>query len=102
MAQLFYPDWHEQVVISDKGPQPTILYQTDKFKAVMVGLEAGQKIPLHPEGAGVFHFLQGSGWMLVGEERFPIQPGATVIVPDGVARGMEAEKRLAFVATRIL
>ena len=69
---------------------------------VVAGLEAGQKIPKHPEGAGVYHFLEGTGWMLVGEERFPVQAGATVLAPAGTARGMEATTRLAFIATRIV
>lgn len=96
-----YANLLEQVVFSEEGPQPASLFETAKFKVVVAGLEAGQKIPLHPEGAGVFYFLQGTGWMLVGEERFAIQSGATVIVPEGVARGIEAESRLAFLATRI-
>jgi quercetin dioxygenase-like cupin family protein len=96
-----YANLREQVIFSEMGPHPQSLFETAKFKVVVAGLEAGQQIPLHPEGAGVFYFLQGTGWMLVGEERFAIQEGATVIVPEGVARGMEAESRLAFLATRV-
>lgn len=102
MAQTFYPDWHSQVVFSPNGPQPQVLFENDKFKTVIGGLEPGQKIPVHPEGAGVFHFLDGTGKMLVGDEAYPVKPGATIIVPAGVTRGMEAETRLAFIATRIL
>ncbi len=101
MTQLLYPDWRERVVFSAQGPQPQVLFENDKFKTVLAGLEAGQKIPVHPEGAGVYHFLQGSGWMIVGEERFAVQAGATVLSPAGVPRGIEAETRLAFIATRI-
>ncbi len=102
MTQLLYPNWREKVVFSDKGVQPQVLFETDKFKTVLGGLEPGQKIPLHPEGAGVYHFLEGTGWMLVGEERLPVQAGATVLSPAGVPRGMEATTRLAFIATRIV
>jgi len=40
--------------------------------------------------------------MLVGDERFAIQAGSTVLAPAGAARGMEAETQLAFIATRIV
>ncbi len=102
MTQTFYPDWHTHVVFSPNGPQPQVLFENEKFKTVIGGLEAGQKIPSHPEGAGVYHFLEGTGTMLVGDERFPVKPGATVIVQTGVSRGMIAETRLAFIATRIV
>ncbi len=39
--------------------------------------------------------------MTVDEERFAIEAGATVITPDGAVRGIEAETRLAFLATRV-
>lgn len=102
MEQLHYPNWRDQVVFSSGGPQPKVLFEDAKFKTVVAGLEPGQKIPLHPEGAGVYHFLDGAGWMLVGEERFPVQAGSTVLAPAGAARGMEATTRLAFIATRIV
>lgn len=101
MDQLLYPNWRDQVVFSPEGPQPKTLFEDAKFKTVVAGLEPGQKIPKHPEGAGVYHFLEGTGWMLVGEERFPVQAGSTVLAPSGAARGMEATTRLAFIATRI-
>ncbi len=101
MDQLLYPNWRDQVVYSPEGPKPKALFENAKFKTVVAGLEAGQKIPQHPEGAGVYHFLEGTGWMLVNEERFPVQAGATVFAPAGTVRGMEATTRLAFIATRI-
>lgn len=102
MTTAFFPDWQDKVVFSPNGPQPQVLFEDEKFKTVIAGLEPGQQIPLHPEGAGVFYFLQGTGTMLVGEERLAIKPGATVIVSAGIARGMQADTRLAFLATRML
>ncbi len=101
MNQLFYPDWREVVAFSNQGPQPAVLIENDKFKSVIVGLEPGQKIPLHPEGAGVFQFLEGTGTMLVDDERFAVKPGAIVVAPDGAKRGVEAQTRLAFIAVRV-
>ena len=96
-----YPDWKKVVVYSEKGPKPQVLEQNDKFKAVLGGLAPGASIPPHPEGPAVFHFLEGSGRMIVDEEKISVKAGATVIVPDGARRGMEAETQLAFLAIRI-
>jgi quercetin dioxygenase-like cupin family protein len=49
----------------------------------------------------MYHILEGSGWMFVDGERWPVSPGATIVMPDGTVRGMEAETRLAFLAIRI-
>lgn len=49
----------------------------------------------------MYHFLEGSGWMLVDDRRFKIKPGATIITPGGSTRGMEATSRLAFIAARM-
>lgn len=96
MTQLVYPDWKEKVTFSADGPQPQPLVETGGFKAVLVGLEAGLKIPTHPAPTAVYHFLEGTGWMTVGDQRYAIAPGATIVAPDGVERGVEAVTRLAF------
>lgn len=101
MPSTLYPDWREKVMYSAEGPHPQPLMADDKVKIVVAGLEPGQKIPPHPEAAAMYHILEGSGWMLVNDERFPINQGATVVMPAGTVRGMEAETRLAFLATRI-
>ena len=96
-----YPDWRANVVYSTEGPQPQPLMVNEKVKIIVAGLEPGQKIPEHEEAAAMYHFLEGSGWMLVDGERLAVSAGATVVMPDGSVRGMEAETRLAFLATRI-
>jgi quercetin dioxygenase-like cupin family protein len=96
-----YPNWQEKVVYSPAGPQPQVLMVNDKVKVIMAGLELGQKIPEHSEATSVYHFLEGNGWMLVDGERLAVSSGATIVMPHGTVRGMEAETRLAFLATRI-
>ena len=78
-----------------------ILAETDILKVILGGLEAGQQIPLHPEGLALYYFLEGTGWMNVEDERFAVQPGTIVITPAGAKRGVDAETRLAFLATRV-
>ncbi len=100
MTQLLYPDWHEQVSFSPRGPQRQVLFDAGNFRVALAGLEAGQHIAVHPDGASVFHFLEGSGWITVEGERLAIKAGATVVMPAGAKRGIEAETRLAFLVAR--
>ncbi len=101
-ATLF-PNWQDKVVYEADGPhpQPQVLMVDDKVKVLVAGLEPGQQIPEHPEAASVYYFLAGSGWMLVDGERWPVSAGAIITMPAGTVRGLEAETRLAFLATRI-
>lgn len=95
-----YPSWQDVVVFSDEGPAPQVLIETDVFKSVIVGLKAGQQIPVHPTTAATYHVLQGTGWIRVDDERFRLSPGVTVTVPDGAARGIEAETELVFLGSK--
>jgi quercetin dioxygenase-like cupin family protein len=96
-----YPNWRDKVIYSPDGPQPQILMVNNEVKILVAGLEPGQKIPEHSEASAMYHFLEGTGWMLLDGERLEVGPGATVVIPEGTVRGMVAETRLAFLATRI-
>ncbi len=98
--KLLYSDWKEIVAFSPNGPNPQMLLETDKLVVVVVGLEAGQKISPHNAPTSVFHILEGSGWMIVNGERLAVKQGATVIVPDGGSRGVEAETKLVFLGAQ--
>ncbi len=95
-----FPHWQDIVVYSADGPQPQFLLGAEQFKVLMAGLEAGQRIPDHPEGLAVYHFLTGSGTMTVNGETLAVQTGDTVITPAGASRGMLAETKLAFLAAK--
>ncbi len=101
MAYKYYPKPLEQVVFSPDGPQPQVLFAEGQVKVIVAGLQAGQKIPIHPEGLGSFQFLEGKGVMIVDGERLPIEPGTVIIAEHGAPRGMEAETALTFLAVRI-
>lgn len=98
---MLFTDWHEFVRFSSPGPQPTILHETDTFRALVAGLEPGGRILPHPERLALYHVLEGTGTMLVDGERHALRPGTTVIVPAGASRGIEAATRLAFLAVRV-
>jgi copper ion binding protein len=96
MDAKVFSSWRENTAFSGSGPEHKELIGTDAYRAVFVGLEAGQVIPPHPSSDAAYHILEGSGWMEVGDKRYPIEAGATVVVPAGIPRGVEAETRLAF------
>ena len=83
MSQItLYPDWKEKVVYSSEGPQPQPIMETEHFKVLVVGFLAGQKTTPHPASSGVYHFIEGTGWMSVNDELLSVGPGAIVIVPS--------------------
>ncbi len=95
-----FPPWQEIVVYAPDGPKPQFLLDAEQFKVLMAGLEAGQQIPAHPEGLAMYHFLAGTGTMIVNGETLPVQAGDTVITPNGASRGIVAETKLAFLAAK--
>lgn len=99
-TQIYFIDTKAKAVFSSGGPKPQFLIDTPQFKALVVGLEAGGQIPAHPGEAAMYHFLEGQGLMSVGDEAFEIKPGVTVVVPNGVKRGMNAKTRVIFLGSK--
>ena len=100
MTKHLLGNWKERVIFSKNGPQPQILEENSMFKVIVAGLVPGQVIPVHPEQGAVYTILQGSGWMTVDDERFPIETGSVINMGNGAPRGMEAETQLVFLAVR--
>jgi mannose-6-phosphate isomerase-like protein (cupin superfamily) len=98
--QILFPSWRTLVRYASPGPQPTLLCDEPEFRVLIGGLEAGGRIPAHPERRAVYHFLEGDGTMVVDGQRHPVTAGDTVIAPRGSSRGIEAVTRLAFLAVR--
>ena len=101
MGYKYFPDVKSKVIFSAQGAQPQRLYTKGQLKVITAGLEAGQKIPIHPEGLAIYTFLEGKGWMIVDGERLVVGPGACVVTQAGASRGIEADSRLVFLAARI-
>ncbi|MBV6393645.1 MAG: hypothetical protein KPEEDBHJ_02887 [Anaerolineales bacterium] len=100
MPDIYFKDAKSKAVFSADGPKPQFLMDTPQFKALVVGLEAGQQIPIHPGEAAMYHFLEGEGLMTVDEETFAIKPGVTVIAHSGAKRGMNAKTRVVFLGSK--
>lgn len=101
MQPLHLAHWQEKIVFSPDGPQPQTIFGEGDLKVVIAGLEAGQQISPHPEGIGIYHFLEGNGWMTVDSRRMAVAAGATVVAPQDALRSIEAKSRLAFLAARV-
>jgi quercetin dioxygenase-like cupin family protein len=99
-SQVYFADTKSRAVFTAEGPQPQFLIDTPGFKTLVVGLEAGSYIPAHPDQAAMYHFLEGTGLMTIGDEVFEIKPGVTVIAPSGVRRGMNARTRIIFLGAK--
>jgi copper chaperone len=97
-AQII-PAWKDKIVYSENGPHHQILLEDDTYRAVLVGIEAGQSISPHPGLSAVYHILEGTGWVIIDGDRTPVGPGAMVVVSQGSLRGFEAETRLAFLGS---
>lgn len=93
-------DLKAKAVFAADGPKPQFLIDTPQFKALVVGLQAGMQIPVHPDGPAMYHFLEGEGLMTVGEATFEIKPGVTVIAASGTPRGINAKTRLIFLGSK--
>ena len=98
---ILYPSWQELVVYAEGRPQPTVLVQGDQYKVAIGGLKAGGRMPPHAEGPVLIHILEGTGQVIVGEETHAVEAGATVVVPNGAVRGIEAVTQLAFLAVML-
>ena len=98
---IYVPNWQAQADYRNGAVTSQTIVENGDFKALLAWLDAGARIPVHPEGLGVYYFMEGSGWITVDGERFPVKPGSIVIAPAGASRGVEAETRLAFLATRL-
>jgi mannose-6-phosphate isomerase-like protein (cupin superfamily) len=99
-SQIYFVNVKEKAVFATDGPRPQFLIDTPQFKALVVGLEAGGQIPVHPGATAIYHFLEGTGIMTVGDESFEINPGVTVVVPSGERRGMNAKTRVVFLGSK--
>lgn len=100
MPVIYFSETKSKAVFAADGPKPQFLIDTPQFKALVVGLEAGQQIPVHPGEAAMYHFVEGEGLVTVDEETFAIRPGVTIVAPSGARRGMNARTRLVFLASK--
>lgn len=81
--------------------RPQILCAAPDAKAPMICLEAGQEIPAHPSGTGIFYILEGKGVMYLDDEEISLSKGMVVIAPEGSKRGLKGVEKLVAVAIHV-
>jgi quercetin dioxygenase-like cupin family protein len=86
-------DVNDKVGFSDEFA-PRILRAGADYKVPLICLNAGQKIPPHPSGTGVFYIISGAGVMTVGDETEEVKAGSMIFVKKGETRGIEATEQL--------
>ncbi len=100
MPDIYFTETKSKAVFSNEGPKPQFMLNAENFKVLVVGLEAGQQLPQHADGAAMYHFLEGEGLMFIDDETFEIKPGVTVVAPSGAKRGITAKTRLVFLGSK--
>lgn len=93
--------WQDFVTYGEERPNPQTMIENERVRMIIAGLQPGQRIPVHPEAAAVYHFLEGQGTMTVDDAVFPVQPGTVIVMDEGARRGMLAETQLVFMAVRL-
>lgn len=83
----------EKVGFSDTF-MPRILKVSPDYKVPLICLKAGQLIPPHASGTGIFYILSGAGIMTVDDEKKEITAGDMIVVEKGATRGIEATEDL--------
>lgn len=81
--------------------KPRLLKAAPGYKVPLICLEAGQEIPPHPSGTGIFFIVSGSGVMTIEGEEVEVGEGKMVIVDEGETRGIRATERLTAFAVHI-
>jgi quercetin dioxygenase-like cupin family protein len=93
--------WQDFVVYGDERPNPQTMMENERVRVIIAGLKPGQRIPVHPESAAVYHFLEGVGTMTVDDQTFPVHQGTVIVMGEGAKRGLLAETQLDFMAIRL-
>lgn len=67
----------------DQGrPAQQLLYDTQDFRVLLLGLRPGQEIPLHTTTSSVLlQIVSGSGQVQIGEEVRAVSAGAVAVCP---------------------
>lgn len=85
----------------DSEFRPRILKMAEGYKVPLICLEAGQEIPPHPSGTGIFFIISGTGVMTVDGEERDVKEGDMIFVDGGSERGIKASENLVAFAVHI-
>ena len=98
MKLIDHSDIQGRIEYDENASVKQDLLKTEWFNAVLVCLEVGQEIPLHPAPYAVlFIVLDGEGTITVGTERYEVKPKHVIFAPQGGVRGISPRTRMSLV-----
>jgi len=80
---------------------PQILRMALNYKIPFICMKAGQEIPSHPSGSGVFYIVSGKAVMSVKDEKVNVKAGDMIFVEKGDERGIRATETLMAFAVHV-
>ncbi|MBE3520056.1 MAG: cupin domain-containing protein [Firmicutes bacterium] len=79
------------VTRSPRGPKIRNVFSSEKTTITNVLLDPGGILPMHTTPVDtIFYVREGSGYVLIGDERERVVAGDMVISPKNVPHGLEA------------
>lgn len=96
----------EKITLSERTQfnsmfQPQILRNADGLKVPLICMNAGQFIPPHPGGTGVFYIVKGKATMTIDEKDVLVSAGDMIFIEKGENRGIKAIEELTAFAVHI-
>ena len=89
-------DFHDAIQAAryaDTKMQKVNLFESRRMFCDVYGLRPGQaqKVHAHDDADKVYHVLEGTAWIRIGDETRALGPGQTAIAPAGVEHGVSNE-----------
>ena len=96
-------DLDKLITFSGESHTKHVFFESEKLKAQVMGLEAGQKIPpCRMEHDVIFVILEGRGVVIVDGEKQAVGQSAFVFVPkEKETRSIEAITQMSLLAVQI-
>jgi len=96
-------DLSKLVTFSGESHTKNVFFESDKLKAQVVGLEAGQAIPpCRMDHDVIFVIMEGNGKIIVDGEEEAIKKSSFVFVPkEKETRSLKASTKMAVLAIQV-
>jgi len=94
---------HSLTDFSPAGVLSTPLLNTDKVRALLLNLAAGQAVaPCQMSATVLYYVVEGRGHLHVEDERAELRAGSLAVVPAGATRSISADERMRVLAFQML
>jgi quercetin dioxygenase-like cupin family protein len=88
---------------SPNGVRPIPLLDTDKVRALLLNIDAGQSVaPCQMSSTVLYYVIEGQGRLSVDGEQAELQTGSLIVVPADAVRSILAAGQMRVLALQIL